>query len=159
VLQPTKSSNILDSYAKRKIPFNDPEGYPCSGAPWGELMAIDANSGDTVWRVPLGEYEELTAKGIAKTGTPNAGGTIVTAGGLIFVGATADARFRAFDEKSGKELWAAKLPANAIDTPMTYQGKDGRQYVAIVTTNGLNEFNKPKLPPHGTNQLHVFALP
>lgn len=159
VLQPTKSSNVLDSYAKRKIPFNDPQGYPCSGAPWGELMAIDASSGDTVWRVPLGEYDDLTAKGIAKTGTPNAGGTIVTAGGLVFVGATADARFRAFDEKTGKELWSTRLPANAIDTPMTYQGKDGKQYVAIVTTNGLNEFNKPRLPPGGTNQLHVFALP
>ena len=159
VLQPIKSSNILDSYAKRKIPFNDAEGYPCSGTPWGELMAIDANSGDTVWRVPLGEYKELSARGVPKTGVPNAGGTIVTAGGVVFVGATADAMFRAFDVKNGKELWSAALPANAINTPMTYQGKSGKQYVAIVTTNGLNEFNKPKLPDKATNQLHVFALP
>ena len=159
VLQPTKSSNILESYAKRKIPFDDPDGYPCSAAPWGELMAINANTGETVWREPLGEYKELTARGVPKTGVPNAGGTIVTAGGVVFVGATADAMFRAFDAKTGRELWSTQLPANAINTPMTYRGENGKQYVAIVTTNGLNEFNKPRLPERGTNQLHVFALP
>ena len=159
VLQPTKSSNILDSYAKRKIPFNDPDGYPCSGTPWGELMAIDANTGDTVWREPLGEYKELTARGVPKTGVPNAGGTIVTAGGLVFVGATADAMFRAFDARTGKELWSTTLPANAINTPMTYRGKNGKQYVAIVTSNGLDEFNHPRLPEKATNKVHVFALP
>jgi quinoprotein glucose dehydrogenase len=159
VLQPIKSSNILESYAKRKIPFNDPQGYPCSGTPWGELMAIDANTGETVWREPLGEYEELTARGVPKTGTPNAGGTIVTAGGVVFVGATADAKFRAFDAKTGRELWSTELPANAINTPMTYRGKNGKQYVAIVTSNGLGEFNHPRLPEKATNKVHVFALP
>lgn len=159
VLQPTKSSNILESYAKRKIPFNDAEGYPCSGTPWGELMAINANTGDTVWREPLGEYKELSKRGVPKTGVPNAGGTIVTAGGVVFVGSTADAMFRAFDAKTGHELWSTDLPANAINTPMTYRGKNGKQYVAIVTTNGLDEFNHPRLPTDRTNKLHVFALP
>jgi quinoprotein glucose dehydrogenase len=159
VLQPIKSSNILESYAKRKIPFNDPQGYPCSGTPWGELMAIDANTGETVWREPLGEYKELTARGVPKTGTPNAGGTIATAGGLVFVGATSDAMFRAFDAKTGKEVWSTELPANAINTPMTYRGGNGKQYVAIVTSNGLDEFNHPRLPEKATNQVHVFALP
>ena len=159
VLQPSRSSGLLDSYAKRKIPFDDPEGYPCSGTPWGELMAIKASTGETAWRVPLGEYKELTARGIAKTGTPNAGGPIVTAGGLVFVGSTSDRMFRAFDAKTGKELWSVGLPQNAINTPMTYQGRSGRQYVAIATSNGLNEFTKPRIPAGQTNQLHVFALP
>jgi quinoprotein glucose dehydrogenase len=159
VLQPTKSSNVLDSYAKRKIPFDDAQGYPCSGTPWGELMAINADTGDTVWRVPLGEYKELSERGVAKTGTPNAGGPIVTAGGLVFVGSTADRMFRAFDSKTGKELWSTDLPQNAINTPMTYQGRNGKQYVAIVTSNGLNEFTHPRIPSGQTNQIHVYALP
>jgi quinoprotein glucose dehydrogenase len=158
MLQPQKSSNILDSYAKRKIPFNDPECYPCSGTPWGELMAIDAKTGDTAWRVPLGEYKELTAKGVAVTGTANAGGIAVTASGLLFIGATADKMFRAFDAKSGKVLWETELSNNSVDTPMTYQGKGGKQYVAAVISSGLNDFNKPK-PLPGTNKIVVFALP
>src|SRR5205085_225312 len=96
-LQPSVSSGLLPSYAKRKINFDDSEGYPCSAPPWGELMAIDANTGEFAWRVPLGEYEELSKRGIPKTGMPNAGGPIVTAGGLLFIGSTVDFKFRAFD--------------------------------------------------------------
>jgi quinoprotein glucose dehydrogenase len=122
-------------------------------------MAVDANSGNMVWRVPLGEYKELTARGIPKTGTPNAGGLIVTGGGLVFIGATSDKMFRAFDSKTGKELWSTELPNNAVNTPMTYQGKDGKQYVAVAVSSGLDDFNMPKLPGPGTNKIVVFALP
>jgi quinoprotein glucose dehydrogenase len=158
VLQPTKSSNILDSYAKRKIPFEDKDGYPCSATPWGELMAIDANTADMVWRVPLGEYKELTKRGVPITGTPNAAGPIVTASGLIFVGATSDLMFRAFDEKTGKEVWSTQLSNNAVATPMTYQGGNGKQYVAAVVSSGLDNFNIPKVEP-GTDKIVVFGLP
>jgi quinoprotein glucose dehydrogenase len=159
VLRPQKSSNILDSYAKQKIPFLDPQGYPCSPTPWGELMAIDAKTGDFAWKAPLGEYKELTAKGVPVTGTANAGGIAVTAGGLLFIGATADKMFRAFDSKTGKVLWETELTNNSINTPMTYQGKNGKQYVAAVVSSGLGEFNKPSRPPLGTNKIVVFALP
>lgn len=120
-LQPTKSSGLLPLYAKRKIPFEDKEGYPCSAPPWGELMAINANTADVIWRVPLGEYKDLTAKGVPVTGTPNAGGPIITARGLLFIGATSDLTFRAFDAKSGKILWSKVLSNNSVGTPMTYQ--------------------------------------
>lgn len=157
-LQPTKSSNILDSYAKRKIPFEDKDGYPCSAPPWGELMAIDANTADMVWRVPLGEYKELTKRGIPVTGTANAGGPVITASGLIFIGATSDLMFRAFEEKTGKQLWSTQLSNNSVDTPMTYQGANGKQYVAAVVSSGLDNFNMPKVDP-GTDQIVVFGLP
>ena len=158
VLRPQKSSGLLPSYAKQKIAFDDPNGYPCSGTPWGELMAIDANTADVVWRVPLGEYKELTAKGVPTTGTPNAGGPIITASGLIFIGATSDLTFRAFDEKTGKVVWSTELSNNAVDTPMTYMGKNGKQYVAAVVSSGLDNFNMPKVEA-GTNKIVVFSLP
>jgi quinoprotein glucose dehydrogenase len=158
VLRPTKSSGLLPSYAKQKIPFDDAQGYPCSAAPWGELMAIDSATGDYVWRVPLGEYKELTAKGVAKTGTPNAGGPIITGSGLVFIGATSDLMFRAFDAKTGKELWSTQLTNNSVDTPLTYQGKNGKQYVAAVVSSGLDNFNHPQVEA-GTNKIVVFALP
>ena len=157
-LQPMKSSNILDSYAKRKIPFQDKEGYPCSAPPWGELMAIDANTADVVWRVPLGEYKELTKRGIPITGVPNAAGPIVTASGLAFIGGTSDLMFRAFDEKTGKQLWETQLSNNAVATPMTYQGVNGKQYVAAVVSSGLDNFNIPQVDV-GTDQIVVFSLP
>jgi glucose dehydrogenase len=137
------SSNMFESLAKSKIPFVDQNGYPCSKPPWGELMAIDAASGDTVWREPLGEIKELTAKGIPKTGTDNAGGSVATAGGVLFIGASQDKMFRAIDSKTGKEVWSAELEANANSTPLTYQGKNGKQYVAIVGRGGLVTFTLP----------------
>ncbi len=114
---------------------------PCQQPPWGLLTAVNVNTGEFAWRVPLGVTDSLP-EGQQKTGRPGNGGTIVTAGGLVFVGATDDARFRAFDAKTGKELWSTKLGGAAQATPMTYQGKDGRQYVVITSTGG-GFFNNP----------------
>lgn len=108
---------------------------PCQQPPWGELVAVNVNSGEIAWRVPLGVTDSLP-EGKQNTGRPGNGGTIATAGGLVFVGATDDARFRAFDAKTGKELWTVKLPGAAEATPMTYEGRDGRQYVVIAATGG-----------------------
>jgi quinoprotein glucose dehydrogenase len=158
VLEPMMSSGVLPSYGKRKIPFDDPQGYPCSAPPWGELMAISASTGDVVWRVPLGEYKELTARGVPKTGTPNAGGPVVTASGLLFIGSTPDAQFRAFDAKTGKELWSAMLPNDAIATPLTYLGRDGKQYVATVAGGGLDNFVRPELKSRRPNVIVAYRL-
>lgn len=108
---------------------------PCQQPPWGELAAVDVNTGTIAWKVPLGVTDSLP-EGKRETGRPGNGGTIVTAGGLVFVGATDDARFRAFEAKTGKELWTVKLPGAAQATPMTYEGRDGRQYVVIAATGG-----------------------
>ena len=107
----------------------------CQQPPWGQLTAVNVNTGEFAWRVPLGITESLPPDK-QKTGRPGNGGTIATAGGLVFVGATDDSRFRAFDAKSGKELWTYKLPGAAQATPMTYEGRDGRQYVVITATGG-----------------------
>ena len=114
---------------------------PCQQPPWGELVAVNVNTGEIAWRTTLGVTDSLP-EGKQNTGRPGNGGTIVTAGGLVFVGATDDARFRAFDAKSGKELWTLKLPGAAEATPSTYQGRDGRQYVVITATGG-GFFNNP----------------
>ena len=102
--------------------FWDPELYPCQKPPWGHLTAIDLDRGEFRWRSVLGVVDELLAKGIPPTGTSNLGGSIVTAGGLVFIGATNDSRFRAFDKDTGKELWVTRLPASAHATPMTFTG-------------------------------------
>lgn len=112
--------------------FWDDNKYPCQEPPWGELVAVNANTGDIAWKVPLGVYPELIAKGIPPTGTPNLGGPITTASGLLFIGATKDARFRAFDAKTGKELWHAQLEAAGAATPMTFMSRSGTQYVVIA---------------------------
>jgi glucose dehydrogenase len=143
MLTPQLSSNKFESLAKSKIPFEDQNGYPCSTPPWGELTAVNAATGDIVWREPLGEIKALTAKGIPKTGTDNSGGSIVTAGGVLFIGASQDKMFRAIDAKTGKELWSTELGANANATPITYLGKNGKQYVAIVSRVGLSAFALP----------------
>jgi quinoprotein glucose dehydrogenase len=120
---------------------SDPQQIPCQQPPWGQLTAVDVSTGELVWRVPLGVTDSLPADK-QKTGRPGNGGTIATAGGLVFVGATDDSRFRAFDAKTGTELWTVKLDAAAEATPMTYQGRDGRQYVVIAATGG-GYFNNP----------------
>jgi quinoprotein glucose dehydrogenase len=156
-LNASMSSGVLPSYAKRKIPFEDQNGYPCSAPPWGELMAVSAGTGDIVWRVPLGEYKELTAKGVPKTGTPNAGGPVITAGGVLFIGATADLMFRAFDAKTGKELWSTELENSAVNSPLTYE-VSGKQYVSIWSGGGLGDF-KTSAPGQHTNLIVAYALP
>ena len=122
--------------------FWDPaKRWSCSEPPWGELVAVNANTGDIAWHVPLGEFEELAAKGI-HTGTPSSGGAITTAGNLVFIGATIDGYFRAFDARNGKLLWSDKLPAPAHSMPSTYMGRDGKQYV-VIGANGGGYFGSP----------------
>jgi quinoprotein glucose dehydrogenase len=115
--------------------WNPDDHLPCNEPPWGELVAIDVNSGKIAWRSVLGVSDKLP-EGEQNTGRPGLGGPIVTAGGLIFVGATDDARFRAFDTKTGRELWTYHLPASAEAIPTTYTDGKGKQYVAIVATGG-----------------------
>lgn len=118
--------------------FSDGDGYPAVQPPWGTLNAIDLNTGQYLWKIPLGEYPELTAQGLAPTGTENYGGPIVTAGGLVFIGATNyDHTFRAFDSRTGKLLWSGDLPYAGNATPATYV-VNGRQYVVIATSNARN---------------------
>jgi quinoprotein glucose dehydrogenase len=119
----------------------DPQQLMCQQPPWGLLTAVNVNTGEFAWRVPLGVTDSLPADK-QNTGRPGNGGTIVTAGGLVFVGATDDSRFRAFDAKTGKELWTYKLIGAAEATPITYQGRDGKQYVVITATGG-GFFNNP----------------
>jgi len=115
--------------------WTDTNGYPAVKPPWGTLNAIDLNTGEFAWTVPLGEHPELTARGIPPTGTENYGGPIVTAGGLIFIGASKDEMFRAFDQKTGRVLWQTKLSAGGYATPATYM-VNGRQYVVIACGGG-----------------------
>jgi quinoprotein glucose dehydrogenase len=109
--------------------------YSCAPTPWGELIAVDANTGDIAWRVPLGSFDELEAKGI-KAGRPSLGGAITTAGDLVFIAATTDGYFRAFDASNGAELWKTKLTVPGHSIPSTYMGSDGKQYVAITVGGG-----------------------
>jgi quinoprotein glucose dehydrogenase len=162
-LQPSMSSGVLPSFGKQKVPTNfyvDPQGYPCNAPPWSELVAVSTSTGDIVWRTPLGEYPELKAKGIPSTGTAvNDGGPIATASGLVFIGATTDFGFRAFDAKTGKELWRATLPEDSLMTPLTYQGANGKQFVATVAGGGDAAFHIPAKPSPGPNATVVaFAL-
>jgi quinoprotein glucose dehydrogenase len=115
--------------------FLDQNGYPAVKPPWGTLSAIDLNKGIILWQVPLGEYPELTSKGIPRTGTENYGGPSVTAGGLVFIGASKDEYFRAFDKDTGEELWKYKLPAGAYATPSVFEA-GGKQYVVLACGGG-----------------------
>jgi quinoprotein glucose dehydrogenase len=131
--------------------YLDHEGYPAIKPPWGTLNAVDLNTGEIKWKVPLGEYKELTARGLPPTGTENYGGPVVTAGGLIFIAATADETIRAFDKDTGKVLWQAPLPFGGNATPSTYTA-GGRQFVVISAGGG-----KSGRPAGG--RLVAFALP
>jgi quinoprotein glucose dehydrogenase len=115
--------------------WNPKTQHSCNPPPWGELIAVQADTGDIAWRVPLGMFEELEKKGI-KTGTPSLGGAITTAGDLVFIAATVDGYFRAFDVRNGDELWSTKLEVPGHAIPSTYMGRDGRQYVAITVGGG-----------------------
>jgi quinoprotein glucose dehydrogenase len=134
--------------------FQQPDTrLPCQKPPWGTLTAIDVNTGEIAWQQPLGVSDNLP-EALARTGRPNVGGSIATASGLVFIGAADDSRLRAFDAKTGAELWAAKLVASAHATPITYQGRDGRQYIAVVATGG----SFLDSPTTGA-AIEVFALP
>lgn len=138
---------------KEMSEFLDPEGYPAMSPPWGTLNAVDLNTGRYVWRIPFGEFPELVAKGIRNTGSQNYGGPIVTAGGLLFIGATSfDKKFRAYDKRSGKLLWETVLPNAGIATPATYLA-DGRQFVVIPAGGGRPARSKPG------SRVVAFALP
>jgi quinoprotein glucose dehydrogenase len=146
---------------KRTSPWGSPYGrfwnpatkMPCSAPPFGELVAVDINTAVIVWRTPLGVFEELKARGFDKTGSPNIGGSIATAGGLVFIAGTIDKRFRAFDAESGAQLWEATLEASGHATPMTFLGRDNRQYVVIAAGgNGL-------LASAPGTKIVAFALP
>ena len=134
--------------------WNRETHIPCQNPPFGEMIAVDLASGDIAWRAPLGRIEALEAIGVRDTGTLSLGGSMATAGGLVFIGATNDARFRAFDSKAGKVLWEVKLEANGHSSPMTYMGRDGRQYVALMAAGGGAFFGGPV-----SNTLVAFALP
>jgi quinoprotein glucose dehydrogenase len=146
--------NILDEVPYAMTGYNrflDKNGYPGIQPPWGTLNAVDLNTGKLLWKVPLGEFEELTKKGIPPTGTQVYGGPVVTKGGLIFVASTQDEKIRAFDKKTGKQLWEARLPAAGYATPTIYS-IDGRQYVVIACGGG-------KIGSKSGDQYVAFALP
>jgi quinoprotein glucose dehydrogenase len=122
--------------------FLDPEAYPAVAPPWGTLNAINLNTGDFVWKIPLGEYPDLAAKGQKNTGTENYGGPVVTAGGLVFIGATNfDKKFRVFDKTTGALLWETTLPFSGNATPATYE-VNGRQFVVIAAGGGKDPKSK-----------------
>ena len=147
---PAATSYRFTGYKK----FLDPEGYPAVAPPWGTLNAINLNTGELAWQIPLGEYPELAAKGLKNTGTENYGGPVVTAGGLVFIGATNfDRKFRAFDKATGEQLWEALLPFSGNGTPATYE-IGGRQFVVIAAGGGKGA------PGSTSGGVYVaFALP
>jgi quinoprotein glucose dehydrogenase len=147
------------STQKRGVPYQhtgynrwyDRNGYPISQPPWGTLTATDLNTGNRLWQVPLGEYPELTAKGIPITGTDNYGGPLVTESGLLFIAATRDERLRVFDKKTGKQLWQTPLPAAGYASPSTYSVA-GKQYIVIACGGG-------KLKTKSGDKYVAFVLP
>jgi quinoprotein glucose dehydrogenase len=133
--------------------FLDPEDYPATAPPWGALSAIDLNTGKYLWKIPFGEYPELAAKGMGNTGSDNYGGPVVTAGGLLFIGATVfDQKFHAYDSQTGQLLWETELPFAGLATPATYM-VNGKQYVVIAASGGQTS----KKPSGGV--YLAFALP
>ena len=146
----------------RSSPFGGPVGrfwnpetkVPCSAPPFGELVAVNVNTGEVAWKVPFGVVDALRERGITiPTGNLNMGGPMVTASGLLFVGATIDKRFRAFDSQTGRQLWEVPLEASAHSVPMSFLGKDGRQYVVVAAGGGSFLGSPP-----GT-KIVAFALP
>ena len=141
------SVNGAGPYFTFSAPMRDATGrvvanLPCQRPPWGRLVAVNANTGDIAWQVPLGQTDALP-EGKRNTGGSGSAGPIATAGGVVIVGASNDRRIRAFDSKNGKELWVAPLPGAGNANPITYTGKNGKQYVAIVATDSLQVFSLP----------------
>jgi len=152
-LEPTDNGMRKRTPEQRRF-WDNEKMYSCVEPPWGELIAVDADTADIAWRVPLGEFEELTAEGVPQTGTPNVGGAITTAGNLVFIGATVDGYFRAFDARDGEELWRDRLPAPSQGTPSTYMGRDGKQYV-VVGANGGGYFMRSET----SDEVIAYRLP
>ncbi|MFN7118568.1 MAG: PQQ-binding-like beta-propeller repeat protein [Saprospiraceae bacterium] len=138
---------VMEGYTR----FKTPDGYPAVKPPWGTLNAIDLNTGEYAWKIPFGEHPELVKKGITQTGSENYGGPVVTAGGLLFIAATLDEKFRAYDKSTGKLLWETQLPAAGYATPATYS-VNGKQYVVIACGGG-------KLNTKSGDAYVAFALP
>ncbi|HTM50732.1 MAG TPA: pyrroloquinoline quinone-dependent dehydrogenase [Bryobacteraceae bacterium] len=134
--------------------WNRETRIPCQNPPFGELIAVDLASGDIAWRSTLGRVEALEAVGVRDTGALNLGGSIATAGGVVFIAATNDKRFRAFDSKTGKLLWEETLEASGHSSPITYMGRDRRQYVALMAAGGGAFLNGGS-----SNTMVAFALP
>jgi len=139
-------------YAQIAPFFEDPPGVPAISPPWGTLNAIDLDKGEILWKVPLGEYPQLVAKGIRNTGAKSFGGPVLTAGGVIFIAGTPDEKIRAFEKYTGKVLWEHQLPAGGYATPSVYM-LDGKQYVAIAAGGG------GKLGTRHGDSMVAFALP
>ncbi len=142
-------------YGMRRVLATSPIGMPCNPPPWGQLHAVDMHDGRVIWSVPLGTTEDLAPFSqylLGKTGTPNFGGPIATAGGLVFIGAALDNYLRAFDAKTGRELWRGRLPAGGQATPMTYVWQ-GRQYV-VIAAGGHAKSNTRR-----GDKVIAFALP
>ena len=150
--QPTTPTNYGKRTPEQGRFWNAEKRWPCAPGPWGELVAVNAATGDIAWRSVLGGFEELEAKGI-KTGTAQLGGAITTAGNLVFIGATIDSKFRAFDVRNGAELWSDTLDAPAHSVPSTYLGRDGKQYV-VVAAGGRGFLNS-----RGADTLVAYTLP
>jgi quinoprotein glucose dehydrogenase len=131
--------------------LKDPEGFPANKRPWGTLNAINLSRGEILWQVPLGTYPELEKRGVGPTGTFNMGGPVVTAGGLVFIGASMDERFRAFDTQTGEVLWEFQMDAGGYATPAIFSA-DGRQFIIIAAGGG----GKPETKPG--NAYYCFAL-
>ena len=134
--------------------WNRETRIPCNNPPFGEIVAVNLATGDIEWRSPLGRIEALEAIGVRDTGTLNMGGSIATGGGLVFIGATNDSQFRAFSSSDGRLLWETKIEASAHTSPITYMGRDGRQYVAVMAAGGGG-----LLGGGSSNALVAFALP
>jgi quinoprotein glucose dehydrogenase len=149
------ASKFWDRKVNERNQLLGEDSWPCQKPPWGRLTAVDATTGNFAWQIPFGVTDELP-EGKKNTGRVNLGGSIATAGGLLFIGATNDRRFRAFESKTGKELWSTKLDFSAISSPITYQGRNGKQYVAISAAGG-GLITNPN--PNGSEALYVFSLP
>ncbi len=143
-------------YVMRRRSLLSPWGLPCNAPPWGTLAAVDASTGKIRWQVPLGTVPEFAPVSLPfKWGTPTVGGPLTTASGLTFIGATLDRTFRAFDTRTGRELWHASLPASAMATPLTYRARPGgRQYV-VIAAGGHGKIDGVKL----SDTIVAFALP
>jgi membrane-bound PQQ-dependent dehydrogenase (glucose/quinate/shikimate family) len=152
--QPIGSPTLFRRYSEwgDYARFVDENGWPCQQPPWGNLSAIDLNTGEIPWKTPLGTVDELATRGLGNTGVQNLGGSIVTAGGLVFIAASIDRRFRAFDSDTGKVIWETMLEAAGHALPATYLDKAGRQFV-VIAAGGGGFFRGPV-----SDTLDAFAL-